>query len=43
VIGVGEGFEIWSAAGFDEAADEEQEEYAQALESLARVHLSGPV
>ena len=43
VIGIGEGFEIWSAEDFDQAANAEQDEYAQALEALARVHPPGPV
>jgi MraZ protein len=43
VVGIGEGFEIWNAAVFDQTVTEEQEEYAQALESLARTRLPGPV
>ena len=33
VIGVGEGFEIWSTAYFDEVMVAEEEDYARALES----------
>jgi len=33
VIGAGEGFEIWSAATFDEVMRSEEEDYARALEA----------
>jgi MraZ protein len=41
VVGIGEGFEIWNAADFETTITDEQEEFALALESLARLHQPG--
>ena len=43
VVGVGEGFEIWNTADYDQTAGEEEEEFALALESIAQSRPAGLV